>query len=141
MNGVVTPREGNRQRGYLQGVYPTAVDGEWVAISVRDDVGLDHDAFDEAVAAWTETLLALRRGRYPYRTRSSRRTGAHRRPDVRHRTARRPRATTKNSSTRSRAHTAIRDGRFASRPGLSTTTDSPPPTLGQHNDEVLRGLA
>jgi len=44
MNGVVTPRDGNRQRGYLQGVYPTAVDGAWVAISVCDDVGLDHDA-------------------------------------------------------------------------------------------------
>ena len=56
MNGVVTPRDGNRQRGYLQGVYPTAVDGAWVAISVCDDVGLDHDAFDEAVAAWTSTL-------------------------------------------------------------------------------------
>ena len=40
MNGVVTRRDGNRQRGYLQGVYPTAVDGAWVAISVRDDVGL-----------------------------------------------------------------------------------------------------
>ena len=56
MNGVVSRREGNRQRGYLQGVYPTAIDGEWVAISMRDDVGLDHDAFDDAVAAWTRTL-------------------------------------------------------------------------------------
>ena len=27
MNGVVRPREGNRRRGYLQGVYPTGEDG------------------------------------------------------------------------------------------------------------------
>ena len=33
MNGVVRPREGNRSRGYVQGVYPTAADGAWVAIS------------------------------------------------------------------------------------------------------------
>ena len=50
MNGAVLTREGNRQRGYLQGVYPTAVDGEWVAVSVSDDIGLDQLAFDEAVA-------------------------------------------------------------------------------------------
>ncbi|OBB62699.1 CaiB/BaiF CoA-transferase family protein, partial [Mycobacterium sp. 852014-50255_SCH5639931] len=30
MTGVVRPREGNRRRGYLQGVYPTSVDGVWV---------------------------------------------------------------------------------------------------------------
>ena len=34
MNGVVQPREGNRRRGCLQGVYPTAEDDEWVALSV-----------------------------------------------------------------------------------------------------------
>ncbi|MCV7411713.1 acyl-CoA hydratase [Mycobacterium florentinum] len=53
MNGVVSPRQGNRQRGYLQGVYPTAADGAWVAVSLPDDGALDHDAFDELVAAWT----------------------------------------------------------------------------------------
>ncbi len=37
MNGIVRPREGNRRRGYCQGVYPTAVDDAWVALSVRDD--------------------------------------------------------------------------------------------------------
>ena len=36
MNGVVRPREGNRRRGYLQGVYPTSEDGVWVALSVPD---------------------------------------------------------------------------------------------------------
>src|SRR6185312_8394245 len=69
MSGKALHREGNRQRGYRQGVYPTAVDGEWVAISVRDETDwnrlrhtmdradlpddLSHDAFDEAVAEWT----------------------------------------------------------------------------------------
>ncbi|MBV8179849.1 MAG: CoA transferase, partial [Mycobacterium sp.] len=37
MNGVVQPRDGNRQRGYCQGVYPTDTDAAWVALSVRDD--------------------------------------------------------------------------------------------------------
>jgi crotonobetainyl-CoA:carnitine CoA-transferase CaiB-like acyl-CoA transferase len=36
MNGVVRPREGNRRRGQVQGVYPTA-DDAWVAVTVRDD--------------------------------------------------------------------------------------------------------
>ena len=69
MNGVVRPREGNRQRGVCQGVYPTAGDDAWVALTVRDDSDSsrlaeamgradlpgDHDAFDEAVAAWTRS--------------------------------------------------------------------------------------
>ncbi|SPM41345.1 CoA transferase, partial [Mycobacterium numidiamassiliense] len=55
MNGVVQPREGNRRRGYLQGVYPTDEDGVWVALSVPDDGLVDHDVFDELVAAWTRT--------------------------------------------------------------------------------------
>ena len=37
MNAIVQPREGNRCRGYLQGVYPTAADDEWGALCVRDD--------------------------------------------------------------------------------------------------------
>ena len=76
MNGDVPPRVGNRHRGYLQGVYPTA-DDAWVALSVRDDadwaqlvdamarpelVGMpppsSHDAFDDLVAAWTRTQPA-----------------------------------------------------------------------------------
>jgi crotonobetainyl-CoA:carnitine CoA-transferase CaiB-like acyl-CoA transferase len=72
-------REGNRHRVYAQGVYPTSADGEWVAVSVRDDwdwaavlnaVGREdlhgdrrfesrearlanHDAFDEVIACWS----------------------------------------------------------------------------------------
>ncbi len=71
MNGIVRPREGNRRRDYRQGVYPTATDDVWVAISVRDDADWsqlagamdhpdlpadDHDTFDEVVAAWTGAL-------------------------------------------------------------------------------------
>ncbi|MGZ4525158.1 MAG: CaiB/BaiF CoA transferase family protein, partial [Mycobacterium sp.] len=58
MNGVVQSREGNRRRGYLQGVYPTSADGAWVALSLPDDGRLDHDVFDEMVAAWTRTQTA-----------------------------------------------------------------------------------
>lgn len=84
MNGAVPPREGNRQRGYAQGVYPTGTDDVWVALSVRNDddwSGLvdamgrselladprfasararetAHDAFDEIVADWTRTKSA-----------------------------------------------------------------------------------
>ena len=55
---VVRPREGNRRRGYLQGVYPTNADGEWVALSLPGDPNVDHDRFDEVVAAWTRTQAA-----------------------------------------------------------------------------------
>lgn len=81
MTGRVRAREGNRHRVYAQGVYPTAVADEWVAISVRDDTDWmalteamaqpehcastrfatsrarleNHDAFDEVITAWTRT--------------------------------------------------------------------------------------
>jgi crotonobetainyl-CoA:carnitine CoA-transferase CaiB-like acyl-CoA transferase len=72
MNGVVRPREGNRRRGVRQGVYPTDGDDAWLALTVRDDSDSarlaeamgrgdlpgDHDAFDEAVAAWTRSRNA-----------------------------------------------------------------------------------
>lgn len=79
LTGTVRPREGNRHRVYAQGVYPTALADEWVAISVRNDddwfallgaIDRDelrddprfatsearrqhHDEFDEVVARWT----------------------------------------------------------------------------------------
>ncbi len=59
MNGVVQSREGNRARGYLQGVYPTVEDDIWVALSVPEQPKpVDHDAFDEMVTAWTRTQTA-----------------------------------------------------------------------------------
>ena len=77
MNAVVRPREGNRSRGYLQGVYPTAADDAWVALCVRDDADwahmveamgrpelleriLAHDEFDTVVADWTRTQTAAK---------------------------------------------------------------------------------
>ena len=42
MNANAQPREGNRSRGHVQGVYPTAVDDAWVALCVRDDADWAH---------------------------------------------------------------------------------------------------
>jgi crotonobetainyl-CoA:carnitine CoA-transferase CaiB-like acyl-CoA transferase len=84
MSGVVAPREGNRHRVYVQGVYPTRTEDDWVALSVRDDddwVALtetmdavdlqvderfatararreNHDAVDDLIGKWTSTLSA-----------------------------------------------------------------------------------
>jgi crotonobetainyl-CoA:carnitine CoA-transferase CaiB-like acyl-CoA transferase len=77
--GNVPGRLGNREQRYVQGVYPTANEGDWVAISVRDDsdwaaladaIGLPgllddarfvgtnqrlghHNDFDELVSEWS----------------------------------------------------------------------------------------
>lgn len=139
MNGVVQGREGNRRRGYLQGVYPTNEDEVWVALSLPDQGLLDHDVFDELVAAWTrsrdaativETLHAQRipaervitgehmyesaqldaRGYYQELVHPI--TGAHRYPGW----------------------------PFRISPGPARHHNAAPPTLGQHNDEVLAGL-
>ena len=138
MNGVVRPREGNRQRGYLQGVYPTA-DDAWVALSVPDRDGSDHDAFDGIVGAWTSTQTAAAivetaaahgiaaelvstgedmygipqldaRGYYEELEHPV--TGVHRYPGW----------------------------PFRITPGPARHHRSAPPTLGRHNDEILRGL-
>ena len=84
LTGRVQAREGNRHRTYAQGVYPTATEDEWVAISVRNDadwvavaeavgqpeLGSDlrfvtaqarldnHEAFDDVLAAWTRGRTA-----------------------------------------------------------------------------------
>lgn len=138
MNGVVRPREGNRRRGYLQGVYPTA-DDAWVALSVPDRDGSDHDAFDGIVGAWTSTQTAAEivetcaahgiaaervstgedmygipqldaRGYYEELEHPV--TGVHRYPGW----------------------------PFRITPGPARHHRSAPPTLGRHNDEILRGL-
>ncbi|HTY33617.1 CoA transferase [Mycobacterium sp.] len=139
MNGVVRAREGNRRRGYLQGVYPTNAEGVWVALSLPEDPDVDHDAFDDSVAAWTrtqapeaivETLAAQgipaeeviagdrmydmaqldARGYYEELVHPV--TGAHRYPGW----------------------------PFRITPGPARHHRSAPPTLGRHNDEILRGL-
>jgi crotonobetainyl-CoA:carnitine CoA-transferase CaiB-like acyl-CoA transferase len=165
MNGIVRPRDGNRQRGYCQGVYPTDTDDAWVALSVRDDTDWSqlveamgrpalledarlatadgraaaHDVFDQVVEAWTRTqapaniVAALRERDIPveevvtpermydlpeldargyYEDFEHAVTGWHRYPGWPFRITPGP----------------ARHHRFA------------PPTLGQHNDEILSGL-
>ncbi len=156
MNGVVRPREGNRSRGYVQGVYPTAADGEWVAICVRDDVDwahagrgdrtarpardrVSHDEFDAVVAEWTRTRTAAEIVDVLSAQHDSGRTGADGRPDVRHRPARRAGLL---PGGRAPDHRAAPLSGLALRitPGPVDHHRFPPPTLGQHNDEILRGL-
>ena len=143
MNGVVQPREGNRRRGYLQGVYPTSAEDVWVALSLLDDGQLDHDVFDEMVAAWTRTQTAaaivetLRAQGIPaeqvitgdqmydgdligaqldargyYQELAHPITGAHRYPGW----------------------------PFRITPGPARHHRAAPPTLGQHNEEILGSL-
>ncbi len=139
MNGVVSRREGNRQRGYLQGVYPTAIDGEWVAISMRDDVGLDHDAFDDAVAAWTRTLQPsdvvdiLTAQGVP----AEQVLTAERMYDLPQLDARNYYQEVEHPITGRHRYPGWP---FRITPGPVSHHRFPPPTLGQHNDEVLRGL-
>jgi crotonobetainyl-CoA:carnitine CoA-transferase CaiB-like acyl-CoA transferase len=83
-SGRTLLREGNRQRGYTQGVYSTVADDAWVAVTVRDDTDwvhlveamgrrdllddarfasadrreLSHDEFDAVIADWTRTRTA-----------------------------------------------------------------------------------
>ncbi|OBG27854.1 CaiB/BaiF CoA-transferase family protein [Mycobacterium sp. 852002-51057_SCH5723018] len=145
MNGVVKAREGNRRRGYLQGVYPTAEDGVWVAVSLVDNGSppIDHDVFDQLVAAWTRpqppaAIVATLRAqgiaaervitgdrmydtdligaqldaRAYYEEFEHPITGSHRYPGW----------------------------PFRITPGPARHHRTPPPTLGQHNEEILRGL-
>ena len=165
MNASAQPREGNRCRGHVQGVYPTAVDDAWVALCVRDDADwarmveamgrsdllrdarfasaeqrrLAHDEFDAVDADWTRTQTPLEiintlnaqhvpaeqvlipESMYDIPQRDARGfyeevehpvTGPHRYPGWPFRMTPGPR----------------RHHRFA------------PPTLGQHNEEILRGL-
>lgn len=165
VTGQVTMREGNRHRVYAQGVYPSAVPEEWVAVSVQHDedwaalcdiigrpelqddprfVDADarrrhHDEFDEVLSAWLSTqqpdqaadALSARnvpgervmtsdrmysieqldaRGFYDDITHPV--TGAHRYPGW----------------------------PFRVSPGPSRHHRTAPPTLGQHNAEVLGSL-
>ena len=76
MNAVVRPREGNRRRGYLQGVYPTAgrrVGGalrarrrrpgeprrcDGTARTLASRRAPSHDEFDTAVTEWAQSRTA-----------------------------------------------------------------------------------
>jgi crotonobetainyl-CoA:carnitine CoA-transferase CaiB-like acyl-CoA transferase len=139
MNGVVQPREGNRRRGHLQGVYPTNLDDAWVALSLPDDGSLDHDAFDELVAAWTRTQPAeavvetLRAQGIP----AEQVMTGERMYEIAQLDAR--------GYYEELAHPVTGSHRypgwpFRITPGPARHHRGGPPTLGLHNDEILRGL-
>jgi crotonobetainyl-CoA:carnitine CoA-transferase CaiB-like acyl-CoA transferase len=139
MNGVVRPREGNRRRGYLQGVYPTNEGGVWVALSVPDDFTVDHDVFDEMVAGWTRTqtpatiVETLRAQNIP----AERVVSSDQMYDILQLDAR--------GFYEEFEHPVSGVHRypgwpFRITPGPARHHRTAPPTLGQHNDEVLRAL-
>ena len=165
MNGIVRPREGNRRRGWVQGVYPTAVDGAWVAISVRHDADwaqlatamgraellddarfasadqrqLAHDDFDTVVADWTRT----RTGSEIIDALSARRVPAEqvltpdRMYDMPQLDARRYYEEIDHPVTGPHRYPGWP---MRMTPGPSRHHRFAPPTLGQHNEEILRGL-
>jgi crotonobetainyl-CoA:carnitine CoA-transferase CaiB-like acyl-CoA transferase len=165
MNGIVRPREGNRRRGYCQGVYPTDTDDAWVAVSVRDDndwsqlveamgrPGLleddrlatadrraaAHDVFDQVVAAWTQTqssaniVVALRERDIPV----AEVIAPERMYDVPQLDARGYYEDFEHAVTGRHRYPGWP---FRITPGPARHHRFAPPTLGQHNDEILSGL-
>ncbi|OBI48994.1 CaiB/BaiF CoA-transferase family protein [Mycobacterium sp. E787] len=139
MNGVVSAREGNRRRGYLQGVYPTNEDGAWVALSLPEEPGVDHDAFDALVAAWTRTqapeaiVEALAAQGIP----AERVITGERMYEIAQLDARGFYQELVHPVTGSHRYPGWP---FRIAPGPARHHRSAPPTLGQHNDEILCGL-
>jgi crotonobetainyl-CoA:carnitine CoA-transferase CaiB-like acyl-CoA transferase len=156
MNAVVQPREGNRRRGHVQGVYPTAADDAWVALCVRDDADwahiveamgrpdllertLAHDEFDTVVAEWTRTqtaaeiIDALSARRVP----AERVLTADRMYDIPQLDARGYYEEVEHPVTGPHRYPGWP---FRMTPGPSRHHRFAPPTLGQHNEEILRGL-
>lgn len=140
MNGVVPPREGNRSRGCLQGVYPTS-DDQWVAISVRvgPDCVVSHDDFDEAITEWTrqhsadEIVDVMHAQRIP----AERVLTADRMYDLPQLDARRYYEGLTHPITGLHRYPGWP---FTITPGPHRHHRSPPPTLGEHNRDILRGL-
>lgn len=165
MNGIIQPRNGNRCRGLVQGVYQTAADDVWVALSVRDDTdwtqlaeamdqpGLvadarfasagarerSHDDFDDVVAGWTRTLTAaqivdrLSARRVPVEQVMT----ADRMYDIEQLDERRYYEEFEHPVTGRHRYPGWP---FTMTPGPSRHHRFTAPTLGQHNDEILRGL-
>ena len=158
MNGVIRPREGNRRRDCVQGVYPTAADDEWVALCVRDDTdwahlaeaierpelqgdrrSLAHDDFDAVVGEWTRTRSAAEIVDV---------LNAHQIPAEQVLTAARMYDIAQLDSRgfyQEVEHPITGVHRypgwpFKMTPGPGRHHRFPPPTLGQHNEEILRGL-
>ncbi|OBG63357.1 CaiB/BaiF CoA-transferase family protein [Mycobacterium sp. E3339] len=139
MNGVVQGREGNRRRGYLQGVYPTNEDDVWVALSLPDEGQLDHDAFDELVAAWTlsQDAAVIVEALHAQGIPAERVMTGERMYEIAQLDAR--------GYYQELVHPITGPHRypgwpFRITPGPARHHTAAPPTLGQHNDEVLAGL-
>jgi crotonobetainyl-CoA:carnitine CoA-transferase CaiB-like acyl-CoA transferase len=165
MNGIVQTRNGNRHRGLVQGVYPTAVDDDWVALSVRDDSDWEqlaaamgrpdliadarfdsadrrehsHDGFDVVVTDWTRTRTAtqivedLSARHVP----AERVMTADRMYDIAQLDERRYYEEFENPVTGRHRYPGWP---FTMTPGPARHHRFASPTLGQHNDEILRGL-
>jgi crotonobetainyl-CoA:carnitine CoA-transferase CaiB-like acyl-CoA transferase len=138
MNGVVRPREGNRRRGYLQGVYPTNEDGVWVALSVPEQP-VDHDVFDEMVAAWTrtQTPAAIVETLRAQKIAAERVVSADQMYDIPQLVARGFYEEFQHPVSRVQRYPGWP---FRITPGPVRHHRTAPPTLGQHNDEILRSL-
>jgi crotonobetainyl-CoA:carnitine CoA-transferase CaiB-like acyl-CoA transferase len=165
MNAVVRPRHGNRCRGRVQGVYPTVDDDAWVALCVRDDADwahmaeamgrddllsdprfasaenrhLGHGEFDAVVADWTRTQTAahvvkvLGAQHVPVELVLT----ADRMYDIPQLDARHYYQEVEHPITGPHRYPGWP---FRMTPGPGRHHRSAPPTLGQHNDEILRGL-
>lgn len=139
MNGVVRPRAGNRMRGYLQGVYPTIDEDVWVAVSAPDNGLLDHDTFDELVAGWTRGRTAtavvehLRDRGVP----AERLATGDQMYEFAQLGARRFYEEFEHPVTGTRRYPGWP---FRITPGPASHHRTGAPTLGQHNEEILRGL-
>lgn len=161
MNGIVMSREGNRHRHHVQGLYPTD-DDAWMALTVRDDrdwqglvdaMGdppalrdrrfatqgarrIAHDEIDKHVGAWAsgqraDVLVAMLQAR---RVPAERLLTNDRMYDEAHLNARGFYTTFEHPVTGPRRYPGW-PLRFT--PGPSDHHVSPPPTLGQHNVEIL----
>lgn len=139
MNGIVRPRSGNRMSGYLQGVYPTVDEDVWVALSLPDEGTLDHDTFDELVAGWTRTqsATAVVEGLRVQGIPAEQLATGDRMYDFAQLDARRFYEEFTHPVTGPRRYPGWP---FRITPGPVHHHRTGAPTLGRHNDEILRGL-
>lgn len=165
LTGSVRPREGNRHREYVQGVYPTCVTDEWIALSVRDDADWlallaamdrpelrddprfataagrreNHDNFDELVTTWTRNQPAedLVAGLGRHGVPAERLLSPDQMYDVEQLAARGFYQELEHSITGRHRYPGWP---FRFSPGPAHQHRCAPPTLGQHNNEVLGAL-
>ncbi|EHI10541.1 CaiB/BaiF CoA transferase family protein [Mycolicibacterium thermoresistibile] len=165
MNGVIREREGNRHRSYAQGVYPCRDEDDWVAISVRDDTdwanlvaamdlpGLarderfrtaaqrrrHHDEFDDVVSTWTRGRTAEQAvaAAIAHGVPAERILTGDRMYDLPQLDARGYYEEIEHPITGTHRYPGWP---FRISPGPARHHRTPPPTLGQHNTEILRAL-